>query len=95
MSEQAYSGVVIDRMVAKGTNIASGLVQYEVDGIPAKLTYGPKDLQARSTALLPSILTSDTIVFMPAAVLYLPMASAKQQCRKICAIIAVHSTFST
>ncbi len=95
VSEQAYSGVVIDRMVAKGTNIASGLVQYEVDGVPAKLTYGPKDLQARSTASLLLILTSDTIVFMPAAGLYLPMAVANHQCRNMCAIIASHSTFST
>ena len=45
VSEEQYSGVVLDRMLAKGSNIASGLVQYELDGVPSKLTYGPKDLQ--------------------------------------------------
>ncbi|BDA49818.1 probable cold shock domain-containing protein E1 [Coccomyxa sp. Obi] len=45
VSEEQYSGVVLDRMQAKGSNIASGLVQYELDGVPSKLTYGPKDLQ--------------------------------------------------
>lgn len=47
VSEEQYSGVVLDRMLAKGSNIASGLVQYELDGVPSKLTYGPKDLQVR------------------------------------------------
>jgi len=49
VSEEQYSGVVIDRMQAKGTNISSGLLQYELDGVPAKLTYGPRDLQVRAT----------------------------------------------
>jgi hypothetical protein len=52
VSEQLYRGVVLDRMQAKGTNISSGLVQYEEDGTPAKLTYGPKDLLVGSRALL-------------------------------------------
>lgn len=45
VSEEQYSGVVIDRMQVKGTNISSGLLQYELDGVSAKLTYGPRDLQ--------------------------------------------------
>jgi hypothetical protein len=52
VSEEQYSGVVIDRMVVKGSNIASGLVHYEVDGVPAKLTYGPKDLQVGTFLVL-------------------------------------------
>ena len=53
VSEEQYSGVVLDRMLAKGSNIASGLVQYELDGVPSKLTYGPKDLQVRLHHALP------------------------------------------
>lgn len=52
VSKEQYSGVVIDRMVVKGSNIASGLVQYEVDGVSAKLTYGPKDLQVGTFLVL-------------------------------------------
>lgn len=52
VSEEQYSGVVLDRMLAKGSNIASGLVQYELDGVPSKLTYGPKDLQVGHLCIL-------------------------------------------
>ena len=47
ISEQQYRGVVLDRMVRSKNNISSGLLHYEENGAPAKLTFGPKDLLAR------------------------------------------------
>ena len=44
ISEQQYHGVILDRMLNHKGNISSGLLHYEEEGAPAKLTFGPKDL---------------------------------------------------
>ena len=48
VSERVYSGVVLERMHAKGTNVTSGLLQALDDDAIGRLTYGPKDLAVRA-----------------------------------------------
>lgn len=43
-SEQEYHGVVLDRMVKSKHTVSSGLLHYEDNSTPAKLTFGPRDL---------------------------------------------------
>ena len=96
VSEQLYSGVVLDKMQAKGSNISSGLVQYEEDGRPAKLAYGPKDLQvhpfcehcdnAYQLLILPSRQACTCFIYksMKCAGQSLPLTSSKEASRFIC-----------